>query len=119
MDGDVMATATRTIRLGDIAYARSGDKGAGANVGVIGRTPAAFELIRHHLAAAAVEAFFKPLGVGKVLRYELPNLGALNFVLPGILDGGGSLSLRIDAQGKALGQALLEMQMEISQEAGV
>ena len=104
---------TRIIRLGEIATARSGDKGADANVGVIARTPAAYELLRRHLAADAVEAFFKPMGVGKVIRYELPNLGALNFILPGILDGGASLSLRIDAQGKALGQAILEMPLEI------
>ncbi|MGB7159497.1 MAG: hypothetical protein WBD40_15625 [Tepidisphaeraceae bacterium] len=106
--------ATKTVRLGDIAYARSGDKGGGANVGVIARTPAVFEHLRRNLTAEAVEAFFRPLGVGRVVRYELPNLGALNFVLPGILDGGGSVSLRIDAQGKALGQALLEMNLDIS-----
>ena len=99
------------VRLGDIAYARSGDKGAGANIGVIARTPAAFAHLRRHLTAEAVEAFFKPLGVGQVVRYELPNLGAMNFVLTDILDGGGSVSLRIDAQGKALGQALLEMEV--------
>ena len=98
-------------RLGDIAYTRSGDKGSGANIGVIARTPAAFAHLRRHLTAQAVEAFFMPLGVGQVARYELPNLGALNFVLPRILDGGGSVSLRIDAQGKALGQALLEMEI--------
>jgi len=104
----------KTIRLGDIAYARSGDKGAGANVGVIARSPAEYELLRRHLTASVVEKYFKPMGVGTVVRYELPNLGALNFVLPKILDHGGSLSLRIDAQGKALGQALLEMQLELS-----
>lgn len=103
-----------TIRLGDIAYARSGDKGSGANVGVIARTPTDYQALRQHLTAAAVEAFFKPMGVGTVVRYELPNLGALNFVLPNILDGGGSVSLRIDAQGKALGQVLLEMQLEVT-----
>jgi hypothetical protein len=114
MAGDLMAAiGTHTIRLGDIAYARSGDKGAGANVGVIARTPADYETIRKHLTAAAVERFFKPMGVGTVVRYELPNLGALNFVLPSILDGGGSLSLRTDAQGKALGQVLLEMRLEV------
>ena len=107
------STKIRTIRLGDIAYARSGDKGAGANVGVIARTPADYETIRRRLTAADVESFFKPMGVGPVLRYELPNLGALNFILPNILDGGGSLSLRIDPQGKALGQILLEMPLEV------
>jgi hypothetical protein len=105
------------VRLGTIAYARSGDKGAGANVGVIARTPADYEVLRRRLTAERVEAFFRPLGVGKVVRYELPNLGALNFLLPNILDGGGSLSLRIDAQGKALGQALLEMELDVPEGA--
>jgi hypothetical protein len=105
----------KTIRLGDIAYARSGDKGSGANVGVIARTPGDYELLRRHLTAAAVEEFFKPIGVGTVFRYELPNLGALNFILPGILAGGGSVSLRSDAQGKALGQQLLEMRFELQE----
>jgi hypothetical protein len=102
-----------TIRLGDIAYARSGDKGAGANVGVIARSPADYEKLRERLTAAGVERFFAALNPGRVVRYELPNLGALNFVLPTILDGGGSVSLRIDAQGKALGQAILEMRIEV------
>ena len=105
----------RTIRLGEIAYSRSGDKGSSANVGVIARTPEGFALLRGVLSAAAVERFFKPFGVGKVVRYELPNLGAFNFILPGVLAGGASRSLRIDAQGKALGQALLEMELKISE----
>lgn len=104
------------IHLFDIAYARSGDKGAGANVGVIARTPGAYEVLRREVTAERVEAFFKPLGVGKVTRYELPNLGALNFILPRVLDGGGSVSLRIDAQGKALGQAILEMDIEVAEQ---
>jgi hypothetical protein len=101
------------IRLGEIAHARSGDKGASANIGVIAYTPQGFEFLRGALQPAHVQEFFKPLGVGKVTRYELPNLGALNFVLSDILDGGGSLSLRIDAQGKALGQGLLELQLDV------
>lgn len=70
--------------------------------------------MRSYLSVARVEKFFKPLGVGKVIRYELPNLGALNFLLPGVLAGGASRSLRIDAQGKTLGQALLEMKLSIT-----
>src|SRR5437763_55284 len=100
-------------RLSAIAYARSGDKGSGANVGVIARSPAAFALLRAALPAETVEAFFRPMGVGHVVRYELPNLGAFNFVLPGVLAGGGSVSLRTDAQGKALGQELLEMTLDV------
>ena len=97
------------IPLREIAHARSGDKGNSANVAVFGRSPAAYSWLRQHLTAAAVEAYFKPLGVGRVTRYEVPNLEALNFILPDILAGGGSRSLRIDAQGKTLGMALLEM----------
>ena len=104
----------RRVRLGEIAYARSGDKGSGANIGVIAYTPEGFQYLRDALPASRLGGFFKPLGVGKVVRYELPNLGAFNFVLPGVLAGGASRSLRIDAQGKALGQALLELELEIS-----
>lgn len=100
----------RTLR--DIAYARSGDKGSSANIAIFGRTPADYVWLRDHLTAAQVEAWFKPLGSGPVVRYEVPNLEALNFVLPGVLAGGGSSSLRIDAQGKTLGQALLAMPLD-------
>ena len=101
------------IRLGDIAYARSGDKGSSANIGVIARTSAAYSFLLDSLPPSTVENYFQPLGVGTVVRYELPNLGALNFILPKILDGGGSVSMRIDAQGKALGQILLELTLEV------
>lgn len=101
-----------TRKLYDIAVARSGDKGSDANIGVIARDPADYPLLMQYVTAERVEAFFKPMGVGTVIRYELPNLGALNFILPDILQGGGSVNLRIDAQGKALGQALLEMEIE-------
>jgi hypothetical protein len=100
------------IRLGEIAAARSGDKGDSANIGVVARSPAAYKGLCGRLTARVVEEYFRPMGVGSVVRYELPNLEALNFVLPGVLAGGGSRSLRIDAQGKALGQALLEMVIE-------
>lgn len=97
------------MRLGDIAFARSGDKGSSANVAVFARTTEAFKLLRDHLTAEAVQTFFQPMGVGKVIRYPVPNLEAFNFVLPDILAGGGSRSLRIDAQGKTLGQVMLEL----------
>lgn len=102
------------IRVAQLARARSGDKGASANVGVIAISPAAYALLRDTLTADRVATFLSHLGVGRVLRYELPNLLAFNFVLPGVLgEGGGSLSLRTDAQGKALGQALLEMTLDL------
>src|SRR3954468_2871223 len=100
------------IPLREIAFARSGDKGNSANVAVFGRTPSAYAWLRENLTAKRVEESFRPLGVGQVVRYDVPNLEALNFVLPEILGGGGSRSLRIDAQGKTLGMALLEMLVE-------
>jgi len=100
------------IQLREIAYARSGDKGSSANIAVFARTPAAYEWLRDNLTAGVVEEFFRPLGVGTVVRYEAPNLDALNFILPAVLGGGGSRALRIDAQGKTLGQALLEMKID-------
>jgi len=103
-----------TLRV--IAFARSGDKGSSANIAIFGRTPAAYAWLRAHLTADRVEAYFRPLGVGTVVRYDVPNLEALNFVLPGVLAGGGSCSLRIDAQGKTLGQALLEMPVTLPPE---
>jgi hypothetical protein len=108
-----------TIRLGQIAHARSGDKGSGANIGVIANSPAGYAFLHRWLSADRVESYFRPLGVGTVTRYEMPNLGALNFILPNILDGGGSLTLRIDAQGKTLGQAILEMPVEVPDEAAL
>ena len=76
------------IPLRLIAFARSGDKGDSANVAVFGRSSAAYAWLRDHLSAAAVEEYFRPLGVGRVVRYEVPNLEALNFVLPHVLGGG-------------------------------
>ena len=100
------------IPLREIAFARSGDKGSSANVAVFGRTPEAYRWLRDHLTEGDVEAHFRPLGVGRVTRYDVPNLEALNFVLTDVLAGGGSRSLRVDSQGKALGMALLELQVD-------
>ncbi|MGH7945556.1 MAG: AtuA-related protein [Opitutaceae bacterium] len=99
-----------------IAFARSGDKGDSANIAVFGRSTACYRWLRDHLTADAVEEYFRPLGVGQVVRYDVPNLEALNFVLPHVLGGGGSRSLRIDAQGKTLGMALLEMKIDVPEE---
>jgi methylglutaconyl-CoA hydratase len=95
----------KTVRLGEIARARSGDKGMGANIGVMVESDAHYALLLDQLTAAKVSAFFEPMGVTGVERFELPNLRALNFVLRGIL----AHTTRVDAQGKALGQAILEM----------
>lgn len=99
--------------LRQIAYARSGDKGNNSNIGVIAYTEAGYEFLQKYLTSQKVECFFKPLGIESVTRYELPNLIALNFILKGALGGGGSRSLRIDSQGKALGQAILEMPLNV------
>lgn len=98
--------------LREIAYARSGDKGAHANIGVIAYNQEGYNFIQKHLTKERVHNTFKTLGVTETIRYELPNLLALNFVLFNVLDGGGSRSLRIDAQGKTLATALLEIEID-------
>ena len=100
------------IPLRCIAFARSGDKGDSANIAVFGRSAVCYRWLRDHLTTEAVEEYFRPLGVGTVVRHDVPNLEALNFVLPHVLGGGGSRSLRIDAQGKTLAMALLEMKVD-------
>ena len=110
-------TAPATIRLGDLAHARSGDKGDRANVGVVAFDPAAYVWLRDHLTGAVVAEYFRPLGVGAVRRYELPLILAFNFVIEGALGGGASRSLRLDSQGKALGVALLELELPADADA--
>ena len=101
------------IRLVDIAHARSGDKGDTANVGIIALKPEWFPLIARELTRDRVRAHFKDVITGEVERFELPNLHALNFLLHGALDGGGTLSLKTDAQGKVFSTALLRMTLEV------
>lgn len=101
------------VRLTDIAHARSGDKGDTANVGVIALRPEWYELLVRELSAERVARHFDGMIEGEVVRYELPNLGALNFLLHGALDGGGTLSLKTDAQGKVYSTALLRMVLDV------
>ncbi len=101
------------VRLLDIAHARSGDKGDTANVGVIALRPAWYPLIARELTRERVKAHFAGVITGDVQRYELPNLKALNFLLHGALDGGGTLSLKTDAQGKVFSTALLRLVLEV------
>lgn len=101
------------IRLLDIAHARSGDKGDTANIGVVARRPGHYPLLLRHLTAERVREHFAGICFGPVERYELPNLGALNFVLHQSLGGGGTRSLRNDAQGKTLSCVLLAMEIEV------
>jgi hypothetical protein len=98
-----------TLSLSTIAHGRSGDKGNHANVAVIAYTPAGYAWLREHLTAEVVGDYFASLSSSKVVRYEAPNLLALNFVLYDVLAGGASRSLRADAQGKTLALALLAM----------
>jgi hypothetical protein len=101
--------ATETITLGEIAHARSGDKGNHANVGVMAYTWAGFDYLRDVLTTERIAEYFQSLGATKVERFELPRLSAVNFLLYNALGGGASESLRIDTQGKLLGTALLEL----------
>jgi hypothetical protein len=104
------------IQLVDLAHARSGDKGDTANVGVIAYDPAHYELLRTHVTAERVKAHLGALVKGRVERFELPNLGALNFLLHQALDGGGTVSLMNDSQGKVLSTAVLRMELEVPEE---
>lgn len=101
------------VRLLDIAHARSGDKGDTANVGVIALKPEWYPLIARELTLDRVRAHFRGVIDGDVQRFELPNLYALNFLLHGALDGGGTLSLKTDAQGKVFSTAMLRMVLDI------
>jgi hypothetical protein len=103
--------STSRVRVGDVAHARSGDKGNRANIGVVANDGPCYAWLRQSLTAKVVAEFFRPLGIGEVRRYELPKIHALNFVLEDALGGGASRSLRIDSQGKALGVALMELRL--------
>ena len=102
------------IPLSRIAHARSGDKGDTSNIGVIAYHARYYPLLVREVTAQRVKTHFGPLCQGAVERFELPNLGALNFLLHESLGGGGTLSLRVDAQGKTYGAALLAMEIEAS-----
>lgn len=104
------------IPLVSLAHTRSGDKGDTANVGVIAYDPRDYELLKEALDVGSVKAHFGPLVKGEVERFELPNLGALNFLLHGALGGGGTVSLMTDAQGKVFSTALLRMEIDVPDE---
>lgn len=101
------------VKLVELAHARSGDKGDTANVGLIARKPEYFPALVAQVTAERVKQHFEGICLGDVVRFELPNLAALNFLLHRSLDGGGTLSLKADAQGKTYSAALLRMEIEI------
>ena len=107
------AAVKKLVPLLHLAHARSGDKGDTANVGLIALKPEYYPILVKRVTVAKVARHFKGMITGNVERYELPNLHALNFLLHGALDGGGTISLKTDAQGKVLSTALLRMEIEV------
>jgi hypothetical protein len=104
------------VRLEEVALARSGDKGDASNVGLIALTPAVYAVLRRELTAERVREHFREVCRGPVERFEVPNLLALNFILHDSLGGGGTESLKTDAQGKTHAQGLLQMEIELPEE---
>jgi hypothetical protein len=104
-----MPESIERVRLGDLAHTRSGDKGDRSNIGVVANDKASYDWLDIQLSEQVVGDFLRPLGVGRVKRYSIPNLLAFNFIIDHALGGGASRSLRLDTQGKALGTVLLEL----------
>jgi hypothetical protein len=104
----------RTIRLRDIAYARSGDKGDVVNIGVMAKDSDAYRLLRQHLTAAVVKAHFKDIVKGEVVRYDLDNFESLEFVMRGALGGGATRTLMMDQTGKAYAPNLLRLTLQVA-----
>jgi hypothetical protein len=104
------------VKLEQIAHARSGDKGDASNVGLIAETALLYPVIREQVTAERVKEHFREVCRGPVQRYELPNILGLNFILHDSLGGGGTESLKNDAQGKTHAQGLLQMEIEIPDE---
>jgi hypothetical protein len=106
----------KKVRLYEVANARSGDKGDASNVGLIAKSPQLFEIIREQATQERVKEHFREVCRGGVDRYEVPNLLAFNFILHDSLGGGGTESLKTDAQGKTHAQGLLQMEIEVPEE---
>ncbi len=104
----------KKVRLIEIAHGRSGDKGNNSNVAIIAREERWYPVLLKEVTAERVKKHFAGICLGAVERFELPNLGALNFILHESLDGGGTVSLRSDAQGKTYAAALLRMEIELA-----
>lgn len=106
----------RAHRLFALAHGRSGDKGDTVNIGVIARREEWYAWLERELTAGRVQDYLAPLRIGQVERFELPNLGALNFLVHHALEGGGALALKLDAQGKTFAQALLRMPVTLPED---
>ena len=104
------------VKLLKIAHGRSGDKGNGSNVGIIARHPDLFPFLKKELTSERVKEHMKYVCKGEVERYELPNIGALNFILNESLGGGGTVSLKLDAQGKTHASQVLRMDIDVPEE---
>lgn len=104
------------VKLHQVAHARSGDKGDASNVGLIAASPELYQVLRREVTVERVKAHFDRICRGRVERFEVPNLNALNFILHDSLGGGGTESLKEDPQGKTHAQGLLEMEIEVPDE---
>lgn len=104
------------VKLLKIAHGRSGDKGNGSNVGIIARHPDIYPFLKEELTSEKVKEHMKYVCKGKVERYELPNIGALNFILNESLGGGGTVSLKLDAQGKTHASQVLRMDIDVPED---
>ncbi|MFB6346800.1 MAG: hypothetical protein ABEK50_13730 [bacterium] len=105
----------KTVELREIATARSGDKGANANIGIIAEEPEYYEPMKEQITADRLKDFFDNFVEGEVTRYEMPNFDSLNFILEEALDGGAATSVRIDRQGKAMCETILQMEIELDE----
>jgi len=101
------------VKLIQLAHGRSGDKGDTANVGVIALKPEYYEILKKEVTTERVKDHFGDMVKGPIERFEMPNIGALNFLLHNALGGGGTITLKHDAQGKTLSAALLRMEIEV------
>ena len=103
---------TKKVRLREICFGRSGDKGSDVNIGIAVYHPPHYQWIRDHVTEQIVEAYLMPINAAKVSRYELPRIGALNFLVHGGLAGGASKSLMVDGHGKSFSSILLDMEID-------
>lgn len=104
---------SKTVQLREIATARSGDKGANANIGIIAEEAEYYEPMKEQITSERVKDFFDNFVDGEVTRFEMPNFDSLNFILEEALDGGAATSVRIDRQGKAMCETILQMEIEL------